>query len=182
MKKLAVLFPGIGYHVDKPLLYYGAKLAKQYDFEIVEVKYGEFPENIQGSKEKIQEAVWRGIIFAENSLKEVRFENYDEVVFISKSIGTAIAVEFAKKYAILAKQIMYTPLVETFNCESLVGIVIHGTNDPWAETTRIENECRRLNLPLLLIPNSNHSLELGNVIEDIKNLNKIMEFTEKYLC
>ena len=32
MKKLAVLFPGIGYHVDKPLLYYGAKLAKQYDF------------------------------------------------------------------------------------------------------------------------------------------------------
>ena len=101
MKKLAVLFPGIGYHVDKPLLYYGAKLAKQYDFEIVEVKYGEFPENIQGSKEKIQEAVWRGIIFAENSLKEVRFEKYDEVVFISKSIGTAIAVEFAKKYAIL---------------------------------------------------------------------------------
>ena len=48
MKKLAVLFPGIGYHVDKPLLYYGAKLAKQYDLEIVEVKYGEFHENIQG--------------------------------------------------------------------------------------------------------------------------------------
>ena len=26
-KKLAVLFPGIGYHCDKPLLYYSAKLA-----------------------------------------------------------------------------------------------------------------------------------------------------------
>ena len=26
MKKLVVLFPGIGYHCDKPLLYYGLKL------------------------------------------------------------------------------------------------------------------------------------------------------------
>ena len=26
--QLAVLFPGIGYHTDKPLLYYSAKLAR----------------------------------------------------------------------------------------------------------------------------------------------------------
>ena len=26
--KLAVIFPGIGYHTDKPLLYYGKKLVK----------------------------------------------------------------------------------------------------------------------------------------------------------
>ena len=26
--QLAVLFPGIGYHIDKPLLYYSAKLAR----------------------------------------------------------------------------------------------------------------------------------------------------------
>ena len=29
--KLAVIFPGIGYHTDKPLLYYGKKLAKNMD-------------------------------------------------------------------------------------------------------------------------------------------------------
>ena len=27
-KKIAVLFPGVGYHTDKPLLYYSKKLAK----------------------------------------------------------------------------------------------------------------------------------------------------------
>ena len=27
-KKLAVVFPGIGYTVDKPLLYYSAKMAR----------------------------------------------------------------------------------------------------------------------------------------------------------
>ena len=38
-KKLAVIFPGIGYHTDKPLLYYSKKLAKTKDYEVVEIKY-----------------------------------------------------------------------------------------------------------------------------------------------
>ena len=29
-KKIAVVFPGVGYHADKPLLYYSRKLAAQY--------------------------------------------------------------------------------------------------------------------------------------------------------
>ena len=29
MKKLAVIFPGVGYHTDKPLLYYSKKIASQ---------------------------------------------------------------------------------------------------------------------------------------------------------
>ena len=28
-KRLAVIFPGIGYHCDKPILYYSRKLAKE---------------------------------------------------------------------------------------------------------------------------------------------------------
>ena len=31
--KLAVFFPGIGYHCDKPLLYYSQKLAKECGYE-----------------------------------------------------------------------------------------------------------------------------------------------------
>ena len=27
MRKLMILFPGIGYHCDKPILYYGKKIA-----------------------------------------------------------------------------------------------------------------------------------------------------------
>ena len=37
MKKLAVLFPGIGYHYDKPLLYYSKKCLSAYGYEIIEV-------------------------------------------------------------------------------------------------------------------------------------------------
>lgn len=43
MKKIAVIFPGVGYHVDKPLLYYSRKIAAQNGYEIREVRYGNFP-------------------------------------------------------------------------------------------------------------------------------------------
>ncbi len=36
-KRLAVLFPGIGYHCDKPLLYYSAKLARAAENEVLPV-------------------------------------------------------------------------------------------------------------------------------------------------
>lgn len=46
--KLAVVFPGIGYHVDKPLLFYSKKIAASHGFEIVEVPYGNFPTDVKG--------------------------------------------------------------------------------------------------------------------------------------
>lgn len=50
--KLAVVFPGIGYHVDKPLLYYSRKIADNYDYETVTVPYGNFPAGVKGSAKK----------------------------------------------------------------------------------------------------------------------------------
>ena len=52
MKKLAVIFPGIGYHVDKPLLYYSRKLAGEAGFSVVGVPYRNFPKRIRGDEKK----------------------------------------------------------------------------------------------------------------------------------
>ena len=56
-KKIAVLFPGIGYHTDKPLLYYSKKLARKRGYEIVEVKYGPLPSGVKGNAEKMRKAL-----------------------------------------------------------------------------------------------------------------------------
>ena len=37
--KIAVLFPGIGYHCDKPLLYFCGRLAEQYDYKVVRLSF-----------------------------------------------------------------------------------------------------------------------------------------------
>ena len=54
--KLAVIFPGIGYHTDKPLLYYGKKLARESGYQIIEVNYTGFPQNVKGNEKKMKQS------------------------------------------------------------------------------------------------------------------------------
>ena len=57
--KIAVFFPGIGYHCDKPLLYYARKLVQEYGYEkIVMQEYSYNGKNIRGEKKKMQEFCW----------------------------------------------------------------------------------------------------------------------------
>ena len=56
-KKIAVLFPGIGYTCDKPLLYYTGKLAVARGYKLVKVEYGNFPSGIKENKEKMEKAI-----------------------------------------------------------------------------------------------------------------------------
>ena len=53
-KKLSVLFPCIGYHCDKPLLYYSVKLARATGFEVLPVPYAGFPEKVRGNADKMR--------------------------------------------------------------------------------------------------------------------------------
>ena len=43
MKKLAVIFPGVGYTCTKPLLYYTASMAAERGYEIIRLDYGHHP-------------------------------------------------------------------------------------------------------------------------------------------
>ena len=55
--KAAVFFPGIGYHCDKPLLYYSRKLAQECGYEeTIALSYNYDGGNIRGNEEKMQQA------------------------------------------------------------------------------------------------------------------------------
>lgn len=179
--KLAVIFPGIGYHADKPLLYYSKKLAKNYGFEIVEVPYGNFPKGVKGSPDKMKEAFCAAVKQTEEILKDVDFASCDKLLFISKSIGTAVAAFYAQEHSLYTHNIFYTPVAETFPFVTQKGIVFHGTNDPWVETAIVEKECRERNLPLYITEGANHSMETGDVIADLKNMETMMQQSEEYL-
>ena len=105
MKKLAVIFPGVGYHTDKPLLYYSKKLASRNGYEIVEVPYGKFPKGVKGSREKMEKAFFSAVEQAEEILKAVDFSGYDDILFISKSVGTAVSSAYAGKYHLKTRNI-----------------------------------------------------------------------------
>lgn len=180
-RKLAVIFPGVGYHTDKPLLYYGKKLAAARGYDILDVSYGELPSGIKGNKEKMMEAFEAASACVSRQLEPVDFDRCEDILFISKSIGTAVAAAYALRRNIPARQVYYTPVEESFLAIGTKGIVFHGTGDPWARTEIIEEECRKRNLPLYETAGANHSMETGNVQEDLKNLAEIMRLTEEYI-
>lgn len=175
MKKIAVVFPGIGYHTDKPLLYYGKKLAKEDGYEVIEISYGGFPGNIKGDKEKMKAAFQAAFMQTQALLSKVDLAVYESVLFISKSIGTAVAAAYAGKYEIPAKHIYFTPVEESLPfMQGNDGIVFHGTADPWADTAILKEYCSEHGMPLYLTEGANHSMETGDVERDLKELTKII--------
>ena len=169
MKKLAVIFPGVGYHTDKPLLYYSKKLASRNGYEIVEVPYGKFPKGVKGSRQ------------AEEILKAVDFSGYDDILFISKSVGTAVSSAYAGKYHLKTRNIYYTPVEASFQFMTQPGIAFTGTKDSWVDHAAIKEGCEKGGFPLHITEDADHSLETGNVLKDLENLREIMRVTEEYI-
>lgn len=193
MSKIAVLFPGIGYTCDKPLLYYSAKLAAEKGFEVVRVPYGNFPSNVKGNAEKMYQSFVSAREQSEDILKDVDWSSYEEIVFFSKSVGTVVALSYASEHGIDARQVLYTPLKETFKFPVEAGaavandagksraIAFHGTGDPWAQTEDIIKICEEKGVPLYLTKEANHSLECGKAIKDIKTIRKVMRTVKAFL-
>lgn len=181
MKKLAVLFPGIGYTTHKPLLYYSIKLAAQHGYEIFEVKYGGFQYGIMGNSELMKRAAESAFLQAEDALSGIRWDEWDEVLFISKSVGTVVASEYMRKYSVPAKSISFTPVENTFPVRG-EGIMFHGTDDPWVEKEDvIRNGCQVAGHELMTIEGGNHSLETGDLLQDIRILHDVMYKVEEYM-
>ena len=168
--KLAVVFPGIGYTADKPLLYYTSRLASKHGYKIRTVSYGTLPENVKGDPKKMKQA-----------LGSIDWNSYGSILFISKSIGTVISSAYASRHDLTVKSILFTPLAETFSFPLAGSIAFHGTADPWAETNSIRELAAQKDVPLFLTQNANHSLETGDVLTDIFILKTTMERVQRFI-
>ena len=95
LHKLAVIFPGIGYTADKPLLYFGRRIAVEYGYEVRIMDYKGFPPKVKGDRNRMEESFFIALRQAEEMLAGVDFTEYDDIVFIGKSIGTIVAAKIA---------------------------------------------------------------------------------------
>lgn len=181
MKKIACLFPGIGYTCDKPLLYYSWKLLKGLGWEVVPVPYTGFPSGVKGNPEKMQQSAYMALEQAEEILKNIQWSDYSEILLIGKSVGTAVCGAYARRHGLRCRQILFTPVEATFQLAGSDSIVFHGTADPWADTKVIEECCHRMGIPLVETKKANHSLETGDVDFDIKNMRNTMKTVKAYV-
>ena len=185
MKKLAVFFPGIGYTADKPLLYYSRKLAAELSYEVLTLSYGGFPKKPKDDPEKLKACFRLAADQAAEQLEEVRWKHYDEIVFVAKSIGTAVAADLVAKCPVKERIrfVLYTPVEKLFSFPLGEAVAFTGGADPWVggAESRVPALCRERGIPCLVFPGANHSLETGDLHTDLQTIIAVMESTGRFL-
>ena len=180
MKKLAILFPGIGYHKDKPLLYYAGKLARTSGYEVMSVAYHDIEKKLE-DPEVMKKGVKKAYAQVEEQLSGVNLADYDDILFIGKSIGTIVLAKYASDHDIKAKQIWYTPLEAAFKYAKENILAFIGDADPCSDYEKVKKLAGKKKVTLYTYHGCNHSLESGAVLSDIKVLADVMDKTEEYI-
>ena len=182
MRKIAVIFPGVGYKFDRPLLYYAGKAAQEEGYEVIRVDFVNIDKECLRKAETMKEGFDEAVRQAELQLKDLDPASCHDIVFISKSIGTVVASCYAHMHHIPAGQIYLTPLEPTFRFVSEGnGIVFFGDDDPWIDTDTIRELCEAKGLRYSVIEGANHSLETGHVRRDMENMTRVIHECEDYL-
>ena len=186
MSRLAVIFPGIGYTADKPLLYFCRRIAAGHGYEIRIMDYKGFPPKIAGDRKRMEESFSIALQQSLEMLSDVNLDDYEDILFVGKSIGTIAAAKLAsespRKDQI--RLILFTPLADTFSFSFGKAIAFTGDDDPWVgkDKSPISGICEERGIPCSLIPCANHSLESKEVFADMKELYRIMKETERFIC
>lgn len=177
MKKLAIIFPGAGYGLDSPLLYYADFVFETNGYERVHMNYtdilGRKDLCLEDKRKMLQEYIWE-------QAKEIPFDQYDEIVFLSKSVGGIEAGILADKLDITVKQILLTPVEDAVQYISKDSMVVIGTND---NAYPVYKElCKEKEVKVLFVEGADHSLEIVNrPFESISALEKVMKSIEATL-
>lgn len=184
MKRLAIILPGIGYTADRPLLHFAMKLAAGAGYDVSAVKFGEMPSRVKGDEKKKRKAFAIAMKAAREQVRQKTLKEYDEVVFISKSLGSVVALSLAQEYGIRPKQVIYTPVDETFAAwkDPTDCVMFHGLADPWMPNDRMDAFAAEHGCRLYTYPDANHSIETGDVQRDLRFLEDIMKKTAEYLA
>lgn len=187
MKKLAVIFPGVGYTCTKPLLYYTASMAAERGYEIIRLDYGQDIHTFHGrTPAELEPIIKLAIKRTLPQLENVPFSEYDDIIFISKSIGTTIACQLETALQLKGKvhQFLMTPIPSTLRYLSDInGLFFAGTADPYMPDSKIHAAAR--NFPDKtggIFEGCNHSLEQkGDTLGALKNVRLIVECLDKML-
>ena len=181
-KKLAIIFPGVGYTCAKPLLYYTAQLAAEYDYEVIRLDYGMDIHNFKGRT--MEDLIPVAVTAKERILaqmKEINPIQYKDILMISKSIGTVIACKVQEELAWdkkTARHFWMTPIPLTLPyLENFSGLFVAGTGDPYISKELVEKAAfEHPDKTGKIFPGCNHSLEIhGDTKGNIQRLSEVVE-------
>ena len=159
--KLMIEFPGRNYSTDKPLLYYAGKIFENRDYEVIRLDYNF---KLTGDKNDIEGLIEEAKPFVKEVLDKIDFKKYEDIVFISKSMGTTLAGYFEELYKIRVRHIYLTPLQSALKyLKRGKCIVVAGKNDRFLDSRRLKIYCVEQDVALQQFDNVGHSLESDDI-------------------
>lgn len=175
MKNLAVIFPGLDYSPEKPLLYYAEKIVRNFGFDVVKVSYGKLPE---GDRQKVLDYA---LLAANVAVNKISFEVYDNIFFISKGDGTAVAGSVLQNMLQKVYHILFTPVNDAVTSFSEDCLVFTSSNDKGIHMADVMKRHGEIAFELHVSKEADHNLELGDVPKDIFMLRKVQEICQRYI-
>ncbi|WP_377344580.1 alpha/beta family hydrolase [Pontibacillus salicampi] len=187
---LAIVLPGLGYTVDKPVLYYmtSALLEEGYDVFQVNYKYDDKDSfhdlNQEEREEWVQTDVERSI---HHALEDGRYKHF---CLVGKSLGTrAMVSEMTDRKAFQkAKTIWLTPLLddsdvrETLRQLQQPSLLIIGSRDSHYSDNALEELYKKENVACVKLEGANHACEVpSNSMLSIQYLHRIIDQTKQFL-
>ncbi|PJN56505.1 hypothetical protein PAEVO_32280 [Paenibacillus sp. GM2FR] len=175
--KLVVLFPGKNYPCDKPSLHFAGTSALQSGFDLMVLEYG-----YQAARTNLDINDLQRVIDESHESVQRIIGKYNQVVFISKSLGTIVAGEVHGKLEIPIKHLFLTPIKDTIHyINKFNGLVVYGTKDEVFHRELADQINIDKVREVIEIPNANHSLETNNVEESIEILSKLVRIYLDFL-
>ncbi|MED0875723.1 alpha/beta hydrolase [Bacillus mobilis] len=180
------MFSGSGYNYDKPLFYYVTMLMLEHKIDVVHIHYSYDEQVMNKPIEAVTKVMMDDIHPIMN--KVLKGEQYNETMFLGKSLGTIpIANDLMKREDFLqSKMIVLTPLL-TFDSifdsilhSSHEGLLVIGDKDHQYNADQVKR-LYKTNLTIDVVKNANHSVNVGeyeteNSIEAIaKIIGKLKE-------
>lgn len=152
-KKIVISFPGAR-GCEIPLLYFGAKHFEDMGYE---KRFISYPANREITLENV-------LNNALEMLRDIGWNEYEDIVFVAKSLGTVVSGRVKELLGIPAKLILFTPLEETLTYirkDNDVLLTAMGDEDPYLAAPRLMEVCEREGIKYHIEPGVGHRMEVA---------------------
>lgn len=158
-KKLVIAFPGTGFTTKETLFQECFSVFQGKGYQVVQLDFSMIPFK---EIETIAEAVEAANRQAALQLKDIRLEEYEDVVFLSKSLGTVCAGWLEGQWGCHPRQLYLTPIRETLDyiqTDSRVIALVLGNQDRLMSVEELEAFCVPRGLRMVVFAGVGHSLK-----------------------
>lgn len=188
-RHLAIVFPGLGYSAQMPVLYYPSRLLLARGADILRVEYNYTRPEFKGVPEAEQQRWFADDVTAAWAAGLAR-RDYTRITLVGKSIGTLALGHLlsAEARARQAEYLWLTPLLRVERLRDQIrqaphrALFVAGTADPQYDAVYMAEAQAATAGQSVVIEGADHSLEIGDdVVRSIRAQAQIVEAMERFL-